>query len=118
MYRVLGTTSTDKGMGISGGSRKCDNRKGRQAEKKRMSEDASLLVSPHIIVIVVIKLDIIAKGRVPILVMARVVSIAILVAVLTIPPLGLVAIVRIVVVVIHGGIIVCTVSVLLLLCLQ
>lgn len=34
VYRVLGTTRTDKGMGISGGSRKCDSRKGRQAEKK------------------------------------------------------------------------------------
>lgn len=50
--------------------------------------------------------------------MPRVISIAVVVAVLTVPLMGLIAILRIVIVVVHGRVIICTLPVLLLLCLQ
>lgn len=82
-----------------------------------MNEDAALLSSPHIIVVIVIQLDIIPERWMPILVVARAVGATVLVAVLAISAMVLVAIAWIVVVVVHGFII-CAVPVLLFLCLQ
>ena len=70
--------------------------------------------SPHIIVIVVIELDVVAKGRVSVLVPGAV-SAAIFVALLAASRMGAIAIVRIVVIVVHGRIVVGTFCVVLLL---
>ena len=74
------------------------------------------LGSPHIIIIVVIQLHIVAKRRMPILVMVRAVRMAVLVAML-IMPVGLVAIAWIIIVVVHGCFIICSVPIVLLLLL-
>lgn len=74
--------------------------------------------SPHIIVIVVIELDVVAKGRVSVLLVAWAVSLAIFIALLVAPRMGTVAIMRIVIIVVHGRVVICTVSVMLLLLLR
>ena len=83
-------------------------RRGKENELRRR-----LLNSPHIIVIVVIQMRIVIR-HMRVLVMPRVISIAVLVAMLTAPPVGLIAIVRIVVVVVHGRIVICAVPIMLL----
>lgn len=117
MYRSYGPTKTDQGEGISVQGRKKETEKCSKTRKTtwiRKNEGTSAPGSPHIVVIVVIELDVVAKGRVSILpVVARVVSVAIFIAMLTTPSLALVAVVRIVVVVVHGFI-VGTIPILLL----
>lgn len=71
--------------------------------------------SPHIIVIVVIELDVVTKGRVSVLLVARAVSLAVFVALLAAPRMATVAIMRIVIIVVHGRVIIGTFSIVLLL---
>lgn len=71
--------------------------------------------SPHIIVIVVIELNVVAKGRVSVLLVAWAVSLAIFIALLVAPRMATVAIMRIVIIVIHGRFVIGTFSVVLLL---
>lgn len=70
--------------------------------------------SPHIIVIVVIELNVVAKGRVSVLLVAWAVSLAIVIALLVAPRMATVAIMRIVIIVIHGRFVIGTFSVVLL----
>lgn len=70
--------------------------------------------SPHIIIVVVIELDVVAKGRVSVLV-AWAVSLAIFIALLVTPRMATVAIMWIVIIVVHGSVIIGTFSVVLLL---
>lgn len=74
--------------------------------------------SPHIIVIVVIELNVVAKGRVSVLLVAWAVSLAIFIALLVAPRMATVAIMRIVIIVIHGRFVIGTFSVVLLLLLR
>lgn len=110
-------TKTDQDKGIPCNGRRKKSEKCRRTRKTawiKADEWSSTPPSPHIVVVIVIQLDIVAKGRVSVLVVVRVISVAVFVAMLTTPSLTLVAIVRIVVVVVHGFI-VCVVPVLLLL---
>lgn len=74
--------------------------------------------SPHIIVIVVIELYVVAKGRVSVLLVAWAVRLAIFIALLVAPRMATVAIMRIVIIVIHGRFVIGTFSVVLLLLLR
>lgn len=71
--------------------------------------------SPHIIVIVIIELNVVAKGQVCVLLMAWAVSLAIFIALLVAPRMATVPIMRIVIIVIHGRFVIGTFSVVLLL---
>ena len=70
---------------------------------------------PHIIVIVVIELDVVAKGRMFGRLVAGAVSLAIFVALLAAPRMATMAIMRIVIIVVHGRIVIGTFSIVLLL---
>ena len=85
---------------------------GREIEKKRVRLPAP--GSPHIIVVVVIKLDVVAKGRVSVLV-AWAVNLTICIALLVAPRMATVAIMWIVIIVVHGSVVIGTFSVVLLL---
>lgn len=85
---------------------------GREVEMKRVRMPAP--DSPHIIVIVVIELNVVAKGRVSVLLVAWAVSLAIFIALLVAPRMATVAIMRIVIIVIHGRFVIGTFSVVLL----
>lgn len=86
---------------------------GREIEMKRVRMPAP--DSPHIIVIVVIELYVVAKGRVSVLLVAWAVRLAIFIALLVAPRMATVAIMRIVIIVIHGRFVIGTFSVVLLL---
>lgn len=70
---------------------------------------------PHIIIVVVVKLNVVSKGRVSILVMPWAIRLTIVIAMLVAPRMTAVAIMRIIIIVIHGRIVIGTFSIVILL---